>query len=380
MSPEQAHGHRAIGPASDVWALGIILYELLLGFRPQAAPDPGDPLADLSLVDPSLARIVVRCLATDPADRYSSASDLATELRSWVRPTPVRPRRRLGQRVALGVAVLAVAAISAIVLLHGGTSPDTAPQTIEELRQQVRDRLVAGETVVLIDGDGNAAPVFRLIGIGTNSGAARNPNGWWTLHSNDLCFAEFLDDPGVPAFVLSGEVRGEWANGLPVAGLFLGQRRLEDLSGKWDFQIQYGFREAGPNHRMGASGKAGPPLQGEERFVRLLAKQDADIGNVPQTVFQAPILADRPAVGGPWRTLEARMDGNAFSASWDGKLDYTTAKFSARDVDQVQLFLKARPDPPIAFQARAGLGVYVDSGSAAFRNLRITPAAVSNPP
>jgi serine/threonine protein kinase len=92
MAPEQidAETDDRIGPATDVWALGVILHEMLTGTRPFRA----NTLADLqqiigsterlhlAAVPAPLARICSRCLAKGPGDRYPSAGQLAGDLQS----------------------------------------------------------------------------------------------------------------------------------------------------------------------------------------------------------------------------------------------------------------------------------------------------------
>ena len=91
MSPEQAEGKR-VDPRSDVFTLGVILYEMGAGERPfkgdtavsllsSILKDHQPPLTEVNASLPrDLSRIVERCLMKDPARRFQSAMGLATEL------------------------------------------------------------------------------------------------------------------------------------------------------------------------------------------------------------------------------------------------------------------------------------------------------------
>ncbi|MFO0957036.1 MAG: serine/threonine-protein kinase [Isosphaeraceae bacterium] len=96
MSPEQARGDLdSLGPRSDVYSLGATLHCLITG----RAPFEGPPAAILKAVergefrrpreldasiDPALEAIALKAMAREPADRYSSARELATEVDRWL--------------------------------------------------------------------------------------------------------------------------------------------------------------------------------------------------------------------------------------------------------------------------------------------------------
>jgi serine/threonine protein kinase/WD40 repeat protein len=105
MAPEQAAGSRKIGPETDVYALGAILFECLTGRPPFEGSEPMSVLLRVVNEAPpdvrvlcrglhqDLAAVVMRCLAKDLRRRYASAADLADDLRRYLekRPTIARP-------------------------------------------------------------------------------------------------------------------------------------------------------------------------------------------------------------------------------------------------------------------------------------------------
>jgi serine/threonine protein kinase/S1-C subfamily serine protease len=96
MSPEQAKGEKEIGPTSDVYTLGLILFEMLTGQQPYHADTPMG-VAVMHIMEPvpsilevkadagtEIAQVIEKALAKDPAERYASAGELAAAVASLV--------------------------------------------------------------------------------------------------------------------------------------------------------------------------------------------------------------------------------------------------------------------------------------------------------
>jgi len=130
MSPEQVQG-KETDARSDIFSFGLVLYEMLTGRRAFEAENSASVIAAILDRDPpnleeigpaGLQRVLRRCLAKDPDERWQSARDLKTALEWTAEVAPqARPRRRVGAGwLAAG---LLAAALAATLIVHPREKP-----------------------------------------------------------------------------------------------------------------------------------------------------------------------------------------------------------------------------------------------------------------
>ena len=206
MAPETARGDTLPTTGVDVWALGVILYELLTGGRPfrgsswpelraaVLAASPPAPREVNPRVPLDLDAICRRCLAREPDRRYESASAVALELERWLRDEPVRARPAgRGERFARwcrrnpGVAAGGAFAIVLLAAVTAG-SVSVANELEAEVVSTVCQNSEYDATLVA----GNVLQRFEQLGGAVQGSAASFAGG-----------AVPVDDPGAAGAALS---------------------------------------------------------------------------------------------------------------------------------------------------------------------------------
>ena len=192
MAPEQALGkNREVGPLTDVYSLGAILYAMLIGRPPiqgTSVPETLYMVVNLEPVAPSklqprvprdLETICLKCLAKEPRKRYSSAGTLVEDLMRFLAGRPIRARRtpawergfKWARRHPTASTLAALGLASSIALaaaaIHGDARARVLAREgaarIERLRSEAADELAKGRSLVVSDPDEAQLILTRLV-------------------------------------------------------------------------------------------------------------------------------------------------------------------------------------------------------------------------
>ena len=214
MAPEQAKG-KAVDRRADIWAFGVVLYEMLTGRRLFRGEDASDTLAEVLKSDPdwtalpkdtpsSIRRLLRRCLTRDPTQRLRDAADARFDVEEAMAPAPAaesatsttgRPAHR--ERL-LWILALAAATVAAMVFALR-PRPSVAPSFRDAASSRhacdlFGDRelraLARWTRTGVLDADA-AAAVASAARVGRGSPAARDrkrrPHGTGRMTANRFC-------------------------------------------------------------------------------------------------------------------------------------------------------------------------------------------------
>jgi beta-lactam-binding protein with PASTA domain/predicted Ser/Thr protein kinase len=211
FSPEQAQGF-GVDPRSDVYSLGVVLYEMLAGRPPFTGDSPvsiaykhvkeaPEPIRAINPAVPAaLEAIVMKSLAKQPDERYQTAEDLRADLVRYLQGQPVvaaEEPTRVATVVAAGVGVAGVGgAAGAATIVNpaaGGTA--TMPAT------------AAGGTPAGGSGDRRSRPAawgvaaaIALIALAVGLFFLGRAEGWWATSARTLTVPDLSGKPAADAF------------------------------------------------------------------------------------------------------------------------------------------------------------------------------------
>jgi serine/threonine-protein kinase len=388
MAPEQVDGQaRDATVQSDVWSLGVMLYELLTGQRPfpgkglrdvsepRLAPEPPQPRALRPQLEPGLESVVLKCLEQEPRQRYASAAALADDLVRWLRgePLTVRPRswlsrtRRVLRRYPQAIGACLVLGLAALVVLasyrRGGSDQRPSPQPDDPDRpvtafqgdlQALRPAVLLGET---------GGPLWSRQALGQGT-IQKSPlrDDTFCLSSFELCLLELLPAPLPQRYLFQAEVRHHRGEKGEV-GIYFGYHKQETAQGVEHCFCDLAFNDWGPEQAL---------LQ--FRLHRHRERGPLDELDYPASTGKFTPLDQLPrGRERPWRLLKARVTPEAIEVAWGDKWFGKWQRAEIVKLATPRLQDNPALNPGSEFLPQGGLGVFIKRGTGCFRHVLVKP-------
>jgi serine/threonine-protein kinase len=400
MSPEQSLGSKTdYTPACDIWALGIILFEVLTGRRPFASDDPvelylqirGEPAPPAAsfnpAVPPELDAVIGRCLRKRPEDRYPTADAVAADLESWLAgeafapPPPervpsVRSRRRGWIALAAGLVVVCGVGLGVAFWPKPEVSPNEPPA--RELT--IAEQLAAGETVELIGPTDKPLVEWRAVH-GYEDTVSTVRGGCCTLTSTQFGAIELVSEALPRKVRLETEVVLVTNDmKLAEAGVYVGRKEtpfagtIHHTAVFFFHQESFTFLGNGPvADPVEVTSTATAELRWFDPHPGLGGRFNSKLGDSLTASFRVPRMEPR------WHTWRIDITPDMLTATWDGEPFQSVTAPGAGDRLAQQVTTRARRIPANALPTFTppvfgpGIGLYVRHGDGVFRNTRLIP-------
>jgi serine/threonine-protein kinase len=386
LSPQAAAGETAkLTAATDIWALGVILYELLTGVRPFKASDtesllnaiknaaPLPPRVHKADLDPQLEAICMQCLEKDTDQRFTSAAEFAARLERWLAP---EPRRRLMRRhpIAAGaVAACTVGAIvyAAMVIASRRHADDAMVVSFEERKAALLAAVAKGERTTLIPELG-PPNVYRWATRGVHDNASESAAAPFSVHADGFALLELLPAHALRHYRVRLEIHHDNGARDGEVGIYFGHSETTTPLGlpihcycaiAFNDILAQG-NQPQPSNQM----RLNPCLL----FSKVAGEEPGIRRRGPPGLSSAPFMpAGRPSTP-HWRVVQLDVSPDEICVEWD---QFALAPLPRAQLNKsVQFLLANSPVPPAQepqFLPQEALGLYVFGATGWFRSCTI---------
>lgn len=390
MAPEQAAGkNKQIDARTDVWALGVTLYELLAQKRPFAGKtlqevtphilhdDPPSLKATQLGTDRDLEAIVFKCLRKNPNERFQTADALADELERWLKHEPIQtvPESwphwawRKARPHAIGATLLlttaALLAWSLWVYFRPVPQPPRVdPQgigTANDLAALRAELQANGKLTLLAD---NRPPRWaRWVPDHAGAYGPAGQHATFSIHSDLRAMLELLPEVPMESYRIRAEIQRDRLHQGTRCGIYVCQKETASLSAREFLVVEFAGNDGDANGRVSVEKVFDSQPELAKGFYHAGALVSQSYSSVPES----------------WQKLRIDVSGSGLQAAINDKeLKFVTAKM----IDHVSVSLNSQP-PNIEttinpYSPGGGVGLFLLSGAFSCRNFTLEPLSPSD--